>query len=184
MVVFPALSSPRTRIRASLSPKNDEKSLETKIPIPLPALVGYPLPAGGPLPLPRPFCFPPSFSAPLRPRTQKTHNFLHLKRANPLPLPLKNFPAAIRQCYEVKTMKKQLLAHPRSATHKEESAKQMHIAHAHVVSSSSSSSLLASLASVLFYLSASSFHARLYFLVRYVPSNHTYTYSLMEETIG
>ncbi len=184
MVVFPALSSPRTRIRASLSPKNDEKSLETKIPIPLPALIGYPLPAGGPLPLPRPFCLPPSLSAPLRPRTQKTHNFLHLKRANPIPLPLKNFPAAIRQCYEVKTMKKQLLAHPRSATHKEESTKQMRIAHAHVVSSSSSSSLLASLASVLFYLSASSFHARLYFLVRYVPSNHTYTYSLMEETVG
>lgn len=181
MVVFPALSSPRTRIRASLSPKNDEKSLETKIPIPLPALIGYPLPAGGPLPLPRPFCFPPPLSAPLRPRTQKTHNFLHLKRANPLPLPLKNFPAAIRQCYEVKTMKKQLLAHPRSATHKEESTKQMRIAHAHVVSSSSSS-LLASLASVLFYLSVSSFHARLYFLVRY--NNHTYTYSLVEETIG
>jgi hypothetical protein len=69
MVVFPALSSPRTRIRASLSPKNDEKSLETKIPIPLPALIGYPLPAGGPLPLPRPFAFPrPSLprSAPAR----------------------------------------------------------------------------------------------------------------------
>jgi hypothetical protein len=106
IVVFPALSSPRTRIRASLSPKNDEKSLETKIPIPLPALIGYPLPAGGPLPLPRPFCFPP-----------------------PRAGPLKNFPAAIRQCYEVKTMKKQLLAHPKSATHKEESTKQMRIAH-------------------------------------------------------
>jgi len=64
MVVFPALSSPSTRIRASLSPNKDAKSLEMKIPIPLPSLPPPP---------------PPGASL---------KSFLDSKCQNPLPLPL------------------------------------------------------------------------------------------------